>query len=207
MTGWNKEERALLSTLRNPEDVQALVDSLHYHDEITCRSPRRVMRDRKAHCFEGAMFAAAALEKLGHPPLLVDMGAVRDDAHVVALFRRHGRLGAIGKSNYSGLRYRAPVYRSLRELIMSYFDDYFNSTGERTMRSYSLPLRLTDRVYPGWRTSEDDLDPIGDRLDRLRHFPVLSKKMESELAPVDARRLAAGLLGANEKGLWRPDKS
>lgn len=201
---WNEAERALFATLRRTEDIQELVDSFPYHDEITCRSPRRVMRDRKAHCFEGAMFAAAALEQLGHPPVLVDMGAVRDDAHVIALFRRRGRLGSIAKSNFSGLRYRPPVYRSLRELVMSYFDDYFNSAGERTLRSYSVPLRLTERVHPGWRTAAEDLDPIGDRLDRLRHFKLLSPAMERELPHVDPRRLAAGLLGANEKGLWRP---
>lgn len=204
---WNEDERALLATLCSTEDIQRIVDSFHYHDEITCRSPRRVMRDRMAHCFEGAMFAAAALEGLGHPPVLVDMGAVRDDAHVIALFRRHGRLGSIAKSNFSGLRYRPPVYRSLRELVMSYFDDYFNSAGERTLRSYSVPLRLTGRVHAGWRTAEEDLDPIGDRLDRLRHFPLLTPAMERELPGVDPRRLAAGLLGANEKGLWKPDKA
>lgn len=204
---WNPEERELLSQLRSPEDVQAFVDTMAYHDEITCRSPRRVMRDRKAHCFEGAMLAAAALDALGHPPTLVDMGSVRDDAHVITLFRRHGRLGAIGKSNFTGLRYRAPVYRTLRELVMSYFDDFFNSQGERTLRSYSVPLRLTERVHSGWRTAEQDLDPIGDHLDRLHHYRLLTPRMEADLAPVDPRLLAAGLLGANEKGLWRPDKA
>lgn len=203
---FTRAEKAELALCKSPEDVQRFVDGMAYHDEITCRSPRRVMADRKAHCFEGAMLAAAALETLGHPPLLVDMGAVRDDAHVIALFRRNGGLGAIGKSNFSGLRYRAPVYRTLRELVMSYFDDYFNSDGERTLRSYSTPLRLTDRVYPGWRTATEDLDPIGDKLDALRHTRVMTPAMERGLAPVDPRLLAAGLLGANEKGLWRPGK-
>lgn len=205
-TSYDSHERETLAGLTSPESIQSFVDTLSYHDEITCRSPRRVLRDRKAHCFEGAMLAAAALETLGHPPLVVDMGAVRDDAHVIALFRRNGGLGAIGKSNFSGLRYRAPVYRNLRELVMSYFDDYFNSDGERTLRSYSTPLKLTDRVYAGWRTAEEDLDPIGDRLDALRHTRVMTPAMERNLAPVDPRLLAAGLLGANEKGLWRPDK-
>lgn len=204
---FDREERALLARLKSTEDVQAFVDTMAYHDEITCRSPRRVLSDRKAHCFEGAMLAAAALEALGHPPTLVDMRAVRDDAHVIALFRRHGRLGAIGKSNFSGLRYREPVYRTLRELVMSYFDDYFNSGGERTLRSYSVPLRLTDRVHRGWRTAAEDLDPIGDHLDRLHHYRLMTPRMERELVRVDPRLLAAGLLGANAKGLWRPPKS
>lgn len=204
---FSPEEREQLARLKTPEDVQTFVDGMAYHDEITCRSPRRVMRDRKAHCFEGAMLAAAALETLGHPPTLIDMGAVRDDAHVIALFRRHGRIGSIGKSNFSGLRYRAPVYTTLRELVMSYFDDYFNSDGERTLRSYSVPLKLTERVYQGWRTAEEDLDPIGDHLDRLHHYRLMTPRMEKELVRVDPRLLAAGLLGANEKGLWRPDKA
>ena len=204
---FNAAEREELARLKSPEDVQQLVDGMAYHDEITCRSPRRVLRDRKAHCFEGAMLAAAALESLGHAPMVVDMGAVRDDAHVIALYRKHGCLGAIGKSNFSGLRYRAPVYRTLRELVMSYFDDYFNSEGERTLRSYSLPLKLTEQVYRGWRVAEEDLDPIGDHLDRLHHYRLMTARQERDLVPVDPRRLAAGLLGANEKGLWRPDKA
>jgi hypothetical protein len=198
------KERARFRRLRTPEAIQAFLDSIPYNDEITCRSPRRVLRDRKAHCFEGALFAAAALARLGHSPLVVDLGAVRDDDHVIALFRKGGALGALAKSNFTGLRYRAPVYRSLRELAMSYFDDYFNSAGERTLRTYSRPLLLTDRAFPGWRTSEEDLDPIGDRLDRAPHRRLLAPSAERALARVDARLLAAGLLGANPRGLYRP---
>ena len=201
---WSRSELRILRAFRAPADVQAYLDSLPYNDEITCRSPRRVMRDGKAHCFEGALFAAAALAHLGFPPVLLDMRAVRDDDHVIALFRRGAAFGAVAKSNFSGLRYRAPVYRTLRELVMSYFDDYFNTAGERTLRSYSRPLILRESVYPGWRTAEEDLDPIGRLLDRLPHTRLLAPGMARGLARVDARRLAAGLLGANEQGLYKP---
>ncbi|MBI4611980.1 MAG: hypothetical protein HY720_00050 [Planctomycetes bacterium] len=203
-TPWNPAERRLLARLRSPEAIQAFLDGIPYNDEKTCRSPRRVMRDKKAHCFEGALFAAAALAQIGHPPVLLDLGAVRDDDHVLAIFRQKGAYGALGKSNFTGLRYRAPVYRSLRELAMSYFDDYFNTLGERTLRSYSRRFRLTERVHSGWRTAEEDLDDIGDRLTAQRHFPLLAPGAARTLARVDPRLLESGLLGANAKGLYRP---
>src|ERR1700761_6222830 len=118
-------EQSVFRRLDSPEKIQRFVDDLRYNKEpggVTCRSPRRVMRDRTAHCMEGALFAAAALRMLGDPPLLLDLEAVHDDDHVLAIFRRRGLWGAIAKSNYSGLRFREPVYRTLRELAMSYFD-------------------------------------------------------------------------------------
>lgn len=204
---WNARERAALARLSSPEAIQAWLDAIPYNDEITCRSPRRVLRDRKAHCFEGALFAAAALERIGFPSLLVDLRALkgRDDDHVIALFRNAGGrgLGAVAKSNFVGLRYRPPVYRSLRELVMSYFDDYFNAKGERTLVAYSRPFLIRERDFPGWKTSEVDLDPIGERLDRAAHTPILDPRALRALPPVDPRRLRAGLFGANKKGLFQ----
>jgi len=204
---WNESERQLLDSLTTPEKIQVFLDSIPYNVEITCRSPRRVMRDRRAHCFEGSMMAAAALERIGHPPWLVDMGAVRDDEHVIAVFRKNGGWGALAKSNCSGLRYRSPVYKSLRELVMSYFEDYFNTTAERTLRSFTRPMLLTDELYRGWRTAEEDLDPIGDLLEARIHVPLLTQVMESDLAPVDDLTLRAGFLGANPDGLYQPGSS
>lgn len=202
---WSGDERAVLRPLDTPERIQTWLDAIPYNDEITCRSPRRVLRDRKAHCFEGALFAAAALARIGHAPVLVDLRAAkgRDDDHVIAVFRRHGALGAVGKSNFAGLRYRAPVYRTLRELVMSYFDDYFNTKGERTLRSYSRPFPVRERAFPGWRLDEADLDPIGEALDQAHHTPVASAGALRGLAKVDRRRLESGLHGANEAGLYR----
>ena len=122
-------ERAVFRRLTTPEKIQRFLDDLAYNKEPdgdTCRSPRRVLRDRTAHCMEGALFGAAALRMIGHPPLLLDLEAVRDDDHVLAIFRLRGHWGAVAKSNYSGLRYREPVYRTLRELAMSYFEHYYN---------------------------------------------------------------------------------
>jgi len=199
---WSAGELAVFSSLTTPEAIQEYLDSLPYNDEITCRSPRRVIRDGRAHCMEGALFAAAALERLGHPPVLVDMRAERDDDHIVALFRRDGRLGALAKSNYTGLRYRSPVYRSLRELVMSYFEDYFNPWGELTLRGYTRRLDLRMARFGQWRTREDDLDDIGDHMDTLPVTVVVTPEEAASLRRMPAALMEAGLLGANPKGLY-----
>ena len=128
--GFDAGETRVLKALKTPEKIQRFLDTeIAYNKEPdgdTIRSPRRVLRDRLAHCLEGALLAAAALRVQGFPPLLLDLEAVRDDDHVLAVFKQHGHWGAIAKSNYSGLRFREPVYRSLRELVMSYFEHYFN---------------------------------------------------------------------------------
>src|ERR1700733_11433551 len=144
-------EQAIFRRLCSPEKIQRFLDDMAYNKEPgghTCRSPRRVLRDRTAHCMEGALFGAAALRMLGYPPLLLDMEAVRDDDHVLALFRERGHWGALAKSNYSGLRYREPVYRTLRELVMSYFEHYYNLDRAKTLPKYLRPVNLTrfDRI-------------------------------------------------------------
>jgi len=111
---WNKEEVKLLKTLDNPDKIQAFLDSLDYNPVYECRSPRWVLRKRSAHCFEGALFAAAALQYIGYKPLIVDMKAVEDDDHVIAVFKVDDHWGAVAKSNFTSLRFREPVYRSLR---------------------------------------------------------------------------------------------
>ncbi|HET9981934.1 MAG TPA: hypothetical protein VFQ38_00035 [Longimicrobiales bacterium] len=199
---WTPAEIALLDSLRSPEEVQDYLDAIPYNDEITCRSPRRVMRDRKAHCMEGALFAAAALEHLGHPPRVVDLRAERDDDHILAIFRVGNGLGALAKSNYTGIRYRSPVYRSLRELVMSYFEDYFNPSGEQTLRGYTRPLRLTSRLFGAWQTREDELDEIGDHFDRMDVIRIVTAAEAERLRPVPPYLYEAGLLGANPKGLY-----
>src|SRR5262245_40563625 len=134
-------ELAILRRVDTPAKIQKFLDcDLDYNKERdgeTCRSPRRVLRDRTAQCMEGALFAAAALRVQGFPPLLVDLESVRDDDHVIAVFRQRGHWGAVAKSNYAGLRFRSPVYRTLRELVMSYFEHYYNPAGEKTLRAYS----------------------------------------------------------------------
>ena len=133
-----------------------------------------MIRKRSAHCFEGALFAAAALQFIGYKPLIVDMRAVNDDDHVIAVFKEDGHWGAVAKSNFTSLRYREPVYRSLRELVMSYFDFFFNTNGYKSLRSYSLPFDLSAFESRKWTTTDEDLEYIGDKLESLRHFPVVT---------------------------------
>jgi len=199
--GLTRQEHRLLRGLRSPFRIQEFLESaLGYnkeHDGPTCRSPRRVLRDGMAHCFEGALFAAAALRVNGYPPLLLDLEAVRDDDHVLAVFRERGCWGALGKSNYAGLRYREPVYRTLRELAVSYFADYYNTAGERTLRSFSTrPVNLSRFDPIGWMTTEQDLWVIGDYLTTVPHTPLLTSAMIRALSPMDRRSFHAGLTGA-----------
>ena len=203
MTTPNKFDRAelvLLRRLNKPAKIQTYLDEdIGYNKEKdgdTCRSPRRVLRDRTAQCMEGALFAAAALRVNGHPPLLLDLEAVRDDDHVLAVFRERGYWGAVAKSNYAGLRYREPVYRTLRELVMSYFEHYYNLRGEKTLRRYSRPVRLDrfDRVQ--WMTAEEDLWVIPEYLTTISHTALLAPEMERRLSPMDRRLFAAGRVGS-----------
>jgi hypothetical protein len=203
--GWTAPERALLRSLRSPDQIQAFLDGIPYSADPVYRSPRSVMRDRRAHCFDGALFATCALRMLGYPPLLVDLGAVRDDDHILALFERDGLLGAVAKSNFVGIRFREPVFRSVRELALSYFESYYNVDGEKTLRTYSVPLDLTAFDHLNWMREDGGLEPIAARLSSIRHHPLLTPTVERALALVDQRSYAAGLLGVNAAGLYRPD--
>jgi hypothetical protein len=154
---------------------------------------------------DGALLAAAALRVQGHPPLLMDFEAARDDDHVVALFREHGCWGAVARSNYSGLRYREPVYPTLRALALSYFESYFNLRREKTLRRYSVPFDLSRLDARSWMTAEEDLWDIPERLVGIRHYPVLTAAAQAALGPVDRRQFAAGLVGREGFGrLVRP---
>ena len=197
---FTRAELALLRKLNTPHKIQRFLDEeLGYNTERdgeTCRSPRRVMRDRVAHCAEGAYFAAAALRVNGNRPLIIDLIAVRDSDHLLAPFRQHGRWGAIAKSNYSGLRFREPVYRTVRELVMSYFAHFYNPAGELTLRGYSTPVNLTRLDSRSWMTTEEDLFFIGDYLNSLAHSDVLQRKLSQRRMKLDRRLYEAGLVGA-----------
>jgi hypothetical protein len=203
---WTKEEISFLKKLSDPDKIQGFLDSIDYNPNPECRSPRWVIKKRSAHCFEGALFAAAALNFLGYKPLLVDMKAFNDDDHVIAVFKADGHWGSVAKSNFTTLRYREPVYRTLRELIMSYFDFYFNIYGDKSLRAYSLPLDLTVYENRKWATTDEDLEYIGDKLEQLRHFDVVTKKMIKNLKPASEIMMKAGMMGSNEAGLYKPKK-
>lgn len=135
------------------------------------------------------------------------MKSFNDDDHVIAVFKEDGHWGSVAKSNFTSLRYREPVYRSLRELIMSYFDFYFNINGDKSLRSYSLPLDLTMFNDKHWATTDDDLEYIGDKLESQRHFDLLTNKMIRNLKVASPTMLKAGMLGSNVDGLFKPVRS
>jgi hypothetical protein len=196
--GFTARELGVLRALKTPRGVQGLLDAMPYHLGDTAWSPRRVLRERTAHCLEGAIFGAAALRVLGYPPLLLDMESVPDDTdHVIAVFRLRGRWGAVAKSNYSGLRYREPVYQDLRELAMSYFEGYVDLRGRRTLRTFSRPVNLArfDRVHPGWMTSEAAVWWIPEYLVDIPHTRLLTPAMARALTRADRRSLEAAVVG------------
>lgn len=198
----HRGEISFLKSLRKPERIQRCLDErIAYNKEKegeTCRSVRRVIRDRTAHCLEGAFLAAAALRMQGHPPLLLDLEATRDDDHVLAIYRKQGHWGAIAKSNYSGLRYREPVYRTLRELAMSYFEHYYNPEGEKTLRRYSVAIHLERMDSLGWMTAEEDVWDIPEQIARARHYRLLDPFQIRQLSQIDRRLYHAGRLGMAE---------
>jgi len=144
---------------------------------------------------EGALMAAAALRWLGYPPLIVDLEAVRDSDHVLAVYRANGHWGALAKSDYSGLRSREPVYRSIRELVMSYFEHYYNPAGEKTLRAYSRPVNLARFDRMDWMTAEREVWEIPNHLCEIPHTQILTPQMQRQLARMDERLYKAGRVG------------
>ena len=196
---FTREEQRTLRKLTSPARIQRFLDhEIGYNMEPkgdTCYSPRLVMRHRVAHCMEGALLAAAALRLIGYRPLILDLEAVRDSDHVLAIYRHKGRWGAIAKSDYSGLRSREPVYRTIRELAMSYFEHYYNSKGEKTLRSYSRPVSLRRFDRMNWMTVERHVWEIPNHLCDIPHTKILKPGMERAIARMDERLYRAGRLG------------
>lgn len=194
---FSPRELRTLRALNTPAKIQRFLDDLPYHHAPSAWSPRRVLAERTAHCLEGAIFAAAALRVNGMPPLLLDLEAVDDTDHVVAVFRMRGHWGAIAQSGYSGLRFREPVHRSLRELAISYFDTYCNHRGERTLRAFSTrPIDLRRFDARGWMTAADDIWYIPEYLCDVHHTPLLRPWMISRLSNVGRRSYAAQMVGS-----------
>lgn len=182
------KECSVLARLDDPHKIQDFVSGLRWNFEPegnTCRSVVEVLSRGEAHCIEGAMTAALAFWMHGEPPLLMDFDAADyDDDHVVALFKRNGKWGAISKSNHAYLRYRDPVYQTLRELAMSYFPDYFNKEGKKSLRSYSRALDL--RTLGVEWIAANDAWSVARKLVEIRHYSLLSVKELGALRPLDA---------------------
>ena len=197
-------EKRLLDGLDTPSRIQAFLNTLPYSEDKFYRCPLRVLRDRKGHCFDGALFAAMALRRTGHPPMIVELiPNSRDDDHLLALFKQRDCWGAVAQSNFTGIRFREPVYRSLRELVMSYFEDFFNSAGEKTLQGYRSPINLKVFDSLDWMTSDAGLETLSSAMDRYKVHPLISAEMAAGLSPVDERSLRAGLLGSNPDGLFK----
>jgi hypothetical protein len=205
----DERHRRILDSLNSPAAIQGFLDRTPYSAENANRCPLSVLRDGVAHCLDGALLAAVALRRLGYPPLIVDLlpEPGMDDDHVIVLYRRDGHLGAVAKSNFVGLRYREAIHRNLRELVLSYFEPYFNVNGERSLRSFTRPLDLSTLDKAGWMWSDAGADAVERRLAQLKRIPLLTERMIAHLSSVDQLTFQAGMLGVNEAGLYIPGKS
>jgi hypothetical protein len=197
--GFTPAELRTLRALKTPAGIQRLLDDLPYNLSYDARSPKKVLRDRTASCLEGGIFAAAALRIVGFPPLIFDLEAEQDTDHVVAIFKLRGHWGAVAKSNFTGCRYREPVYRTLRELAMSYFNIYFNLRGERTLRRYSRPVNLGRFDDVHWMTTEKPIWFIAEYLCEIPHISLLTPAMQKTLTRVDRRTFRGEMVGHRKK--------
>jgi len=198
-SGFTPAELRKLRSLKDPHGIQRFLDDQPYHLADTAWSPRRVLGENTSHCFEGATFAAAALRVNGYPPLVIDLEAEHDTDHVIAVYKQHGHWGAVAKSNYTGCRYREPVYRTLRELAISYFEVYFNLRRERTLRTFSNPVNLARFDCLNWMTTDQQLWFVAEYLFTIRHFRLLKPQIAKRLHRLDDRSFRAGCLGRAEK--------
>ncbi len=190
--------------LRSPSHIQEYLNGLAYASETIYRCPLRVLHEQTCQCFDGAVFAASLLRRIGYPALILNLlPNRRDDDHVLALFRHDSHWGAVAKSNFAGLRFREPVYRDLRELVMSYFEHYYNLQREKTLRGYTRPLDLKAFDHAHWMTSDETMHRIAVKLDRSRRYGIITRAMARRLSPLDDRSFSAGIYGTNEAGLSR----
>jgi hypothetical protein len=191
--------RTVFQSLKSPAAVQAYLDGLPYKAEELDRSPLQVMTDGQAHCLDGGIFAALALWRIGFRPLILDLipAPGTDDDHVLAVFQVDGLWAAIAKSNYPNLRSREPVHRSLRELVMTYFEFYFNLQREKTLRAYTRPLDLSHFHEPGWMWDENCVKEIAKRLYGLKPIPLISERSARNLNALDERTYKAGSYGTD----------
>ncbi len=209
LTALTPEQRELFLGLTTPNQIQAFLDSVPYAPEYSNRCPLRVMQDRRAHCLDGAIFAAAALRQIGFRPLVVDLlpEPGTDDDHVLAIFKLNGAYGAVAQSNYVGLRFREAVYRTLRELVMSYFEVFFNVNGLKTMRWYSAPLNLARFDRLNWTVSDTGADAIERLLPALRRRTVVTPEMVASLSKLDDLSMRGNMLEIDPSGIYQPKAS
>jgi hypothetical protein len=203
MDYWTPQERRFLRGLSTPDKIQEAVDRLIYNPTDHASSVRWVMITGEGHCFEGGLLAAAALEFHGHKPLMVDLIAENDDHHVITVYRTSTGWGSLSKTNTTLLGSRRPFYRDIRELVMSYFDFYFNTKGQLALYGYSNPINLNLYNSWNWRTSDDDLMEMGMDFSERIHYEIVDPKKIVKLKPVSKRLNDACFLGADPNGLYK----
>jgi len=202
----NHENRKIFNSFKTPFQIQEYLDDIPYIGEELNRSPLLVMQDRQSHCLDGGLLAALALRKIGYSARIIDLVQEPgiDDDHVLAIFQHNGLYGALAKSNFVGLRFREPVYSSLRELVMTYFDVFFNVDGIKTLRGYTRPIHLASYDRFNWQTELSGVDRVVNRLYSMKMVPVISKNQIQVLNMMDKRSYQAGMLGINMDGLYKP---
>jgi hypothetical protein len=200
------QEKKLLDAIRTPADIQAFLDTIPYSAEVANRSPLQVLKDRQAHCLDGGLFAAALLRRQGFPPLILDLqpDPGQDDDHVLALFKMDACWGAVAQSNYTGLRYREPIHRTLRELVLSYFEDFFNGFAKKTLRYYTRPINLKKFDRQGWMLSSAGVDAVEKYLKSAKLIPLITPAQAKRLIKVEELSFQAGRIGINEQGVYWP---
>jgi hypothetical protein len=199
------EQLDTFSGLNTPFKIQAYLDSMPYNREDRNRSPLAVIQDQQCHCLDGSILAAAALRRLGFKPALMEMRPDKgaDDEHVLALYQVDGHWGALAKSNFPGLRFREPIYRSLRELVLSYFESYITLQGKKTLRAYTSVLDLTRFDHNDWEVNESAIDCIDQEgLLRLRSYPLISVTMAASLNLADERSLKSAQYGTDPNEVY-----
>lgn len=196
--GLSKEEEKILRKLNTPRKIQDFLNKLEINFETrgdTCYSPRKVLETRTCHCIEGAMLAALCLKLAGRDALVVDLTATEKDFdHVIAIFKENGKFGAISKTNHAVLRYREPVYNSIRELVMSFFHEYIDDSGRKNLRSYSAPVDLFEKFGWEWITKQDNVWEIPEYLASCKHYNILERNQARNLRLADSIEIEAGKL-------------
>jgi hypothetical protein len=200
---WTPSERRFFRSLNRPWKIQDYLDNLEYNSADDAASPRYVMISRDAHCLEGGLLAAAALETLGEKPLIVSLQAEEDDHHVITVYRGPRGWGSLSKSNTTLLRGRDPIYASIRELVMSYFEFYFNSKGKKSLYAYSQPINLNLYNHWEWRTTDENLVQLGRSFNNVVHYELLSLSELKRLPKVNQVLIDACFLGANLDGIYK----
>jgi len=199
---WTKREQAIVRRLRTPEKIQDFLDQLPYRCEDGHLCARAALRDKRAHCFDGSLLAATCLLNSDYEPFLIDLCAHDDDDHMLCAFRWRGYWGAVAKSNFPGLRYREPIFRTPRELVLSYFEFYFNMGRGKSLRRYSRPFRLPPLHRLDWQCDDSTGDALVELLSAAPHYDILTRHGVKALRDVDKRLYHSQLLGVNRKGVY-----